>query len=529
MVPGNWFECCLSLDLEIGTNRLLSIEALGWVPMYASINGQICSQDHSLWWKEGDELCLFRAPWMSQGDILHIEISFTLIRRIDDLSTEEKQFIMVNGTLPHITDKVILGGNLTCNINDAVVKISRNKDSHLDDSVIVTFSAHAGENTRRLPLLRRGYKLEFGIHLLNPKWRFRSKPLAKADKIRFSKGFPLQPRSLRFEDESEDTSSSSSKYPFDGLSATSSPCMQSIIRESIQDEKAPDTDDEDNLETRTSNVTDDDASDREDSSFSHHSGSESQVDLPSMKDERWRDAMLAALNTNDDDLDIEKDGDEDHADNDPAGTDLQGDTSNATEAKEEKKDEEDGDDPHPVDDDMPPDADGNTAGVLAPFQTILNDDTDSEDDDDDDDDEIWDDEDFDDLFPIWNHLVDGVSMMILWFLHGIGILVRWLEGRSWAKHLLRFLILEVVCLGLHVGSRDRGGSGIGVVEEVGGVDGSVQVIPGLERDWEGGVVVDDDDDGVGAMEKGGRSLRDRIDLAMGWRPVGGVEIRGGRE
>ncbi|KAL8816237.1 MAG: hypothetical protein Q9223_004721, partial [Gallowayella weberi] len=418
IVPGNRLECCLSLDLEVGTNPLLSIEALGWVPTYASINGQICSQDHPLWWKEGDGLCLIRAPWMSQGDILHIEISFTLIRRIDDLSTEKERFVMVNGTLPHITDKVILGGNLTCNISDAVVKVYSNRDNHLVDSERVTFSARAGENTRRLSLLRRGYRLEFGVHLLNPKWRFRSKPLVKADKIRFSKGVPLQPRSLRFEDESEDTSSSSSKYSYEGPNVMSSPGMQSSMQESVQDEKTSDTDDEDNLESRTSDATTDHVGDHESLSSSHHSGSESQVDLPSMEEERWSDAMIAALNTNDNDIGIEKGDNEDHEDDDPAGIDFQGDISNSSEEKEEN----DEDDPHPVEDDMATDADGNIAGVLARFQPILNDDTDPEDEDDDDDeddDENWDDDEFDDLFSHWNNFVRGVSIMILWFLLGV--------------------------------------------------------------------------------------------------------------
>ncbi|KAL8700692.1 MAG: hypothetical protein Q9224_000850 [Gallowayella concinna] len=391
IVPGNRLECCLSLDLEVGTNRLLSIEALGWVPMYASINRQICSQEYPLWWEEGDELCLIQAPWMSQGDVLHIEISFALVRRIDDLSTEKEQFIMVNSTLPRITDKVILGGTMTCNISDAVAEVYFNKDSHLD-SEVVTFSTRAGEKTKRLPLLRRGYKLELGTHLLNPKWRFRSKAPVKVDKHRFTKGIPLQPRSVRFEDEFEDTSSSSSEYPEDGPSSSSSPCMQSSVHQTVQDENTPDTDNADKQKIDTSNATNHHVNDHEISGSGRHSGSESEVDLPSTEDERWIDSVIAALNTY---------VNEDREDDDPAGTDLRDDTSNARDEEEQEGEE----DARRAEDDMSTNAEGNIAGVLAQFPTMLNDDTDPEDEDEDED---WSDDEFENPLPNWNNFVLGV-------------------------------------------------------------------------------------------------------------------------
>ncbi|KAL8922397.1 MAG: hypothetical protein Q9172_003590 [Xanthocarpia lactea] len=213
MLPDNRLGCRILFDLEVGTQQhLLNVEAKDWVPISSSINGRVCSQDHPCWWEEDNQMCLYKPPWMMSGDILHIKLAFIMIGRIDDLATKKDHFVTVNINLPRIMDKVIFGGDLVCNINDAVVTLVSDQDNnHYNEDI--RFLTCYGENTKRLPILQRGYTLGLMFKMLNPIWRDPSKtpePLEIADKIRFSEGFPLQPRTLRFDDEASSTAASSS-------------------------------------------------------------------------------------------------------------------------------------------------------------------------------------------------------------------------------------------------------------------------------------------------------------------------------
>lgn len=209
IVPQNQLECRMTFDLEVGTQQqLLRIDALEWVPKSSLINRRTCSQEHPCWWEDDAQLCLFKAPWMMSGDMLHMELAFIKMGRMDDSATKSDQFMKVNGTLPRILDKVVFGGDLVCNIDDAVITLVFNEDNVDDEDI--PFSTRCGENSKRLPLLQRGHKLELMFKLPNPNWRNPSKKSessTRADKIRFSAGIPLQPRTLRFDDEVLDTSS----------------------------------------------------------------------------------------------------------------------------------------------------------------------------------------------------------------------------------------------------------------------------------------------------------------------------------
>ncbi|KAL8658995.1 MAG: hypothetical protein Q9226_000675 [Calogaya cf. arnoldii] len=211
IVPQNRLECRMMFDLEVGTHQqLLRIDALEWVPKTSLINGRLCSQEQPCWWEEEDQLCLFKAPWMTPGTILQIKMAFTMIGRVDDFATERDQFTVVEVILPRTTDKVVLGGDLVCNIDDAVMTLVSNKDN-IDDEAI-PFSTRCGGKTKRLSLLPLGHKIELRFMLPNPIWRHSSKKpesSTRADRIRFSEGIPLQPRTLRFDDELLGSSSSS--------------------------------------------------------------------------------------------------------------------------------------------------------------------------------------------------------------------------------------------------------------------------------------------------------------------------------
>lgn len=102
--------------------------------------------------------------------MLHIKLSFVMRGQIDDFATKEDQFINVNGMLPRITNKVIFGGDLVCNINDAVITLVLGNHKSLDHEDI-PFSTSYGDNTKRIPLLQRGYKFELRFTMPNPIWR----------------------------------------------------------------------------------------------------------------------------------------------------------------------------------------------------------------------------------------------------------------------------------------------------------------------------------------------------------------------
>lgn len=535
IVPGNRLECRLSFNLEVGTSQpLLKIEALEWVPMYSSINDHICTQEDPSWWEEDDNLCLFRAPWMCPGDSLRVEMAFTMIGRIDDLVTEKDQFISVNGTLPRITDKVILGGHLSCNIDNAMVTLFFNKDLSRDCEEI-PFSTHYGENSKRLPLLRQGHRLELDFQRLNPNRRIRSKTTGRpveADKIRFSGGFPLQPRTLRFEDEHKDTASSSSGDSDDEQSGSSSLCVQSTAQENGRscgnktesDQAAhlrsagrlhsPMTDPQPAYMTKHKDTpgigcggsserekndslpTEEDQSrDQEIPGSGHHrtSHTKCQADSRVAKgEEEWIDSVIAVLDTRDGGITIGYSDDDRESDD--------GSEYAATNTDEEKS---------KASDDI---------SVAASEGDWNESDVDEDDDDD---------SDFEDGEPLpWAHLVVRCFVAI----------VRYLGGRSPVQYFFRFLMLEFVCFWMRGAGPLPPSSSLGwsadvyctsrdvvmgdlhleerTLSEV--VARDVYLVPGVGEQAEGVGEMNETEAKEGVV----RGLRDRIDLALGWRPGG---------
>ncbi|KAL8827907.1 MAG: hypothetical protein Q9170_006827 [Blastenia crenularia] len=226
-------ECRLFFDLEVGSKqRLVRIDAPGWQPNYALINGRLCTNRTAQWLVEDLQQCLFQQPWMVPGTTLQIEVSFVVNTDFDECLWTGKpvrpgQWVETAYPLPMITDKIILGGNLTCSHhdtaagNDTVISIRRHCSDGMGlDHEELRFSNYYGEDSRRLPSMNIGYKLK--LYFWIPRSQQYTPPddytlpqehtppheyaPSRVDNVRFSGGLPLSPRVVRFEDERSDTS-----------------------------------------------------------------------------------------------------------------------------------------------------------------------------------------------------------------------------------------------------------------------------------------------------------------------------------
>ncbi|KAL9595720.1 MAG: hypothetical protein Q9179_004878 [Wetmoreana sp. 5 TL-2023] len=216
IVPEKRLECCMTFDLEVGDcQRLLTIDATGWEANYALVNGHLCggsstrlgtSKSLARWLEDDYLLALVKSPRMTPGKLLHIEVSFLVTGPLSDPAVEEDNWVEINFYLPRIVDKTILRGAVACSYRHASVAVTRPGGADYEE---YHFSSAHGGNRKRLPTLGRGYRLRLDYATLNP---FRStnaiasKPAMTADKIRYARGLPIRPRAIRFDDEQSGTS-----------------------------------------------------------------------------------------------------------------------------------------------------------------------------------------------------------------------------------------------------------------------------------------------------------------------------------
>lgn len=212
IIPGKRLECRMSFDLEIEKNhqRLVQIDASGWQPKYALVNGHLCTKHNVRWWDEDFQISLFQDSRMSPGQRLQIDISFVVNSQFDEFefSRERGDWVETCYPLPRITDKIILGGTVSCSYDNAVIGIVR-KCSAIPDYEELRFFNSYGEDSRPIPSMNRGHKLHVTFWMLHPLKLNQlkpSKPLIKVNHVRVSGGLPLKPRMARFMDERPDTS-----------------------------------------------------------------------------------------------------------------------------------------------------------------------------------------------------------------------------------------------------------------------------------------------------------------------------------
>ncbi|KAL8935978.1 MAG: hypothetical protein Q9216_005167 [Gyalolechia sp. 2 TL-2023] len=212
ITPEKRLECRLFFVLEAGNRqRLVQIDASGWEPKYAIINGRLCTERDARWWYDDLYISLFQSPKMVPGDKLRIEIAFLMTPQWDQfLFTREKgDQVQISYPLPRITDKTILGGNLKCNHDNTLITVMHKCSDDLVYEDFRFFNSY-GQDNRRLPSMHRGHELVVNFWMLHPLKLKQSKPIprtSKADNVRFSGGLPLLPRLVHFSDENQDNAS----------------------------------------------------------------------------------------------------------------------------------------------------------------------------------------------------------------------------------------------------------------------------------------------------------------------------------
>ena len=211
VLPGKGLECRMSFTLEVGSlQRLLQIDAPGWKLNYATLNDHLCTTQNAQWWRKDLQMSLFKDSSMVLGDTIHVKLFFMANINFDDFEFMERRGDWVEAcySLPRLTDKTILAGILKCSYNEAVIGIAHNAPVGCDYERN-HFSKANGEDRKPLPLMRRGYQLHLNWWMLNSHSMDQSKPTEshnKAERVQFCGGLPLSSRIVRFEDESSDTS-----------------------------------------------------------------------------------------------------------------------------------------------------------------------------------------------------------------------------------------------------------------------------------------------------------------------------------
>ncbi|KAL8718470.1 MAG: hypothetical protein Q9225_004401 [Loekoesia sp. 1 TL-2023] len=211
IIPGKRLECRMFFDLEVaGHQRLVRIDALGWQPKYALVNGHLCTKQNARWWNEDFQIGLFQDSWMAPGQRLQIEMSFVVNSRFVEFkfSRERGDWVETCYPLPRITDKIIHGGTMSCSYDNAVIGVVRNCSASPDYEELRFFSSY-GEDSRPLPSVNRDHKLHIAFWMLHPLKldQFKpSRPSSKGGHIQLARGLPLNARMVHFESEGPDTS-----------------------------------------------------------------------------------------------------------------------------------------------------------------------------------------------------------------------------------------------------------------------------------------------------------------------------------
>ncbi|KAI4179117.1 MAG: hypothetical protein LQ346_007275 [Caloplaca aetnensis] len=211
ITAGKRLECRMSFLVEVGRhdNRLLQIDAYGWQAKHAMINNRFSSNHFAPWWNGNDmSMNLFKSSWMQPGQKLQVELCFIVNEHAGDRVTDQGDWVKVLYPLPRLTDKIVLRGDLNCTHNGAAVAVSC---QILDEPQYQRFRFEqvSGNDRQLLPSLPRGYQLNLEYWMLDPPQPIRpraSKLEAWAGGIRFSGGLPLQPRAVRFDDENSEAS-----------------------------------------------------------------------------------------------------------------------------------------------------------------------------------------------------------------------------------------------------------------------------------------------------------------------------------
>ena len=113
---GEQLECRMSFSLEVGpATVLVSLIPHGWVPRYFIVDGHVATEKSEECWKNKEgHITIFKTAYMTPGPIV-VETCWqgpSKTRKHDGYSADSLP-------LPQIADRKMLGGRLTCGVNES--------------------------------------------------------------------------------------------------------------------------------------------------------------------------------------------------------------------------------------------------------------------------------------------------------------------------------------------------------------------------------------------------------------------------
>ena len=150
-------QCRLILEFSSKSPPLLTVDGRNWLPNFALINGKVATQ---MEWRETEDgdLSLHHVNGLATADTIKIELHF-----------QEHTFARAHSSprdgprndfrLPNVVDKVILGGTLTCSLDNTTITLT---EPDCEDVLWRTDSL-GGQMSTALPKLHLGYTMYMAV------------------------------------------------------------------------------------------------------------------------------------------------------------------------------------------------------------------------------------------------------------------------------------------------------------------------------------------------------------------------------
>ena len=148
-------QCRLTLEFSSKTPPLLTVDGRDWLPNFATINGKVATQ---MEWRETEDgdLSLHHVNGLGEADTIKIELHFQehTFAKSSHRSESRNDF-----RLPNVVDKVILGGTLTCSLDNTIITLAEPKC----EDILWRTDSLDGRMSIGLPKLQRGYTMYMAV------------------------------------------------------------------------------------------------------------------------------------------------------------------------------------------------------------------------------------------------------------------------------------------------------------------------------------------------------------------------------
>lgn len=152
-------RCCLSVYFLCGSPPQLTIDARDWRPIFGFVNGKIATQMEWQQTEDGD-LALHHVKGLDGGKAVKVDLQFQELTVGDAFTTSEAGKSRSEIGLPNIVDKVILGGSVNCNLDNATITLTQAKS----EDVLWRTDPLSGRNQVALPKLSQGYRMYLALY-----------------------------------------------------------------------------------------------------------------------------------------------------------------------------------------------------------------------------------------------------------------------------------------------------------------------------------------------------------------------------